>query len=232
MQRTGKSSSLVSGVFRAGAKNDPVVLRKGSVVGTILTAVAVFISTSIDYLVVLTILFATQGARHGRAIYGGQYLGTGILVAASLAAAFLLNLIPHDWVIGLLGLIPIALGIRVLVVDEDVDEDEIADKVRGRGSKLAAFTALTLALGGDNLGVYVPYFSRTTGPQVLVILAVFAVGIFLLCQLSRWLAKVPAIGETVEKYEKVIVPVVFIGLGVYLLVENGTVGFLWGAFTP
>ena len=77
-----------------------------------------------------------------------------------------------------------------------------------------------------------PYFSRTTGPQVLVILAVFAVGIFLLCQLSRWLAKVPAIGETVEKYEKVIVPVVFIGLGVYLLVENGTVGFLWGAFTP
>ena len=207
------------------------MLGKGSVVGTILTAVVVFISTSIDYLVVLTILFATQGARHGRAIYGGQYLGTGILVAASLAAAFLLNLIPHDWVIGLLGLIPIALGIRVLVVDEDVDEDEIADKVRGSGSKLAAFTALTLALGGDNLGVYVPFFSRTTGPQILVILAVFAVGIFLLCQLSQRLAAVPAIGETVEKYEKVIVPVVFIGLGVYLLIENGTVDVLWGALT-
>ncbi|MFU0569888.1 cadmium resistance transporter, partial [Gardnerella vaginalis] len=34
--------------------------------------------------------------------------------------------------------------------------------------------------------------------------------------------------ETVEKYEKVIVPVVFIGLGLYILIENGTINYFIG----
>ena len=47
---------------------------------TLISALLVFISTSIDYLVVLIILFANQGTRGIKSIYIGQYLGTGILV--------------------------------------------------------------------------------------------------------------------------------------------------------
>ncbi|MFU0525780.1 cadmium resistance transporter, partial [Gardnerella vaginalis] len=56
----------------------------------------------------------------------------------------------------------------------------------------------------------------------------FALGILILCKLSQNLASISAIGETVEKYEKVIVPVVFIGLGLYILIENGTINYFIG----
>lgn len=84
-----------------------------------------FVSTSIDYLVVLTILFASQGKEGLKSIYAGQYLGTGLLVLVSLIAAYFLNFIPQDWIIGLLGLIPLGLGIRSIFVDEDIDEEDI-----------------------------------------------------------------------------------------------------------
>ena len=72
---------------------------------TIISALAVYVSTSIDYLLILMIIFSqssTKGKMKG--IVGGQYLGTGMLVAFSLFAAYVLNLIPEDWIIGLLGL--------------------------------------------------------------------------------------------------------------------------------
>ena len=82
---------------------------------TIVSALLVFVSTSIDYLVVLTILFAIQGREGLKSIYAGQYIGTGLLVLVSLIAAYFLNFIPQDWIIGLLGLIPLGLGIRAIL---------------------------------------------------------------------------------------------------------------------
>ena len=116
---------------------------------TIVSALLVFVSTSIDYFVVLTILFASQGKKGLKSIYVGQYLGTGLLVLASLIAAYFLNFIPQDWIIGLLGLIPLGLGIRAIFVDEDIDEEDIEGKITGDGSKILAFTSLTVAMGGD-----------------------------------------------------------------------------------
>ncbi|MGC3596194.1 cadmium resistance transporter, partial [Enterococcus faecium] len=76
-----------------------------------------YISTSIDYLFILLIIFSQNHNKKGlRQIFFGQYLGTGILVAICLFAAYVLNFIPQDWNIGLLGLIPIYLGIRVAFV--------------------------------------------------------------------------------------------------------------------
>lgn len=86
---------------------------------SILSALAVYVSTSIDYLFILLIIFSQSHTKKGlRQIFWGQYLGTGILVAVSLFAAYVLNFIPQDWIIGLLGLIPIFLGIRVALVGE------------------------------------------------------------------------------------------------------------------
>ena len=47
-----------------------------------------------------------------KGIVAGQYLGMGIIVTFSIFAAYVINLIPQAWVIGLLGLIPLFLGIR------------------------------------------------------------------------------------------------------------------------
>ncbi|MFP3422836.1 cadmium resistance transporter, partial [Bacillus sp. SIMBA_161] len=83
------------------------------------TAVAAYAATSIDYVIILLILFS-QTLKKGqlKSIVIGQYLGTAILVGVSLLAAYGLTLVPPH-LVGLLGLIPIYLGIRIWKREED-----------------------------------------------------------------------------------------------------------------
>lgn len=193
----------------------------------ILTALGVYISTSIDYLFILLILFAQlDKPSQKKHIYAGQYLGTGILVAISLFAAFVVSFIPEEWIVGLLGLIPIFLAVRFAMVgEEDADEDEIVEKMnQGQSSRLFwTVTLLTIASGGDNLGIYIPYFSTLNWSEVIFALIVFALGIIGLVEGSRLLSSIPGVSETIEKYETIIIPIVFIALGLYILLENRTI---------
>ncbi|HGK1146138.1 TPA: CadD family cadmium resistance transporter [Streptococcus pneumoniae] len=195
---------------------------------TIISAIGVYISTSIDYLIILIILFAQLSQNKQKwHIYAGQYLGTGLLVGASLVAAYVVNFVPEEWMVGLLGLIPIYLGIRFAIVGEDAEEEEEEIIERLEQSKANQLfwtvTLLTIASGGDNLGIYIPYFASLDWSQTLVALLVFVIVIIIFCEISRVLSSIPLIFETIEKYERIIVPLVFILLGLYIMYENGTI---------
>ncbi|HEU7526425.1 Cad superfamily protein [Streptococcus pneumoniae] len=195
---------------------------------TIISAIGVYISTSIDYLIILIILFAQLSQNKQKwHIYAGQYLGTGLLVGASLVAAYVVNFVPEEWMVGLLGLIPIYLGIRFAIVGEDAEEEEEEIIERLEQSKANQLfwtvTLLTIASGGDNLGIYIPYFASLDWSQTLVALLVFVIGIIIFCEISRVLSSIPLIFEIIEKYERIIVPLVFILLGLYIMYENGTI---------
>lgn len=195
---------------------------------TIISAIGVYISTSIDYLIVLIILFAQLSQNKQKwHIYAGQYLGTGLLVGVSLVAAYVVNFVPEAWMVGLLGLIPIYLGIRFAIVGEgeEEEEEEIIERLeQSKANQLFwTVTLLTIASGGDNLGIYIPYFASLDWAQTLVALLMFAIGIIIFCELSRVLSSIPLISETIEKYKRIIVPLVFIPLGLYIIYESGTI---------
>ena len=195
---------------------------------TIISAIGVYISTSIDYLIVLIILFAQLSQNKQKwHIYAGQYLGTGLLVGVSLVAAYVVNFVPEAWMVGLLGLIPIYLGIRFAIVGEGEEEEEEETIERLEQSKANQLfwtvTLLTIASGGDNLSIYIPYFASLDWAQTLVALLVFAIGVIIFCKLSQVLSSIPLISETIEKYARIIVPLVFIPLGLYIMYESGTI---------
>lgn len=195
---------------------------------TIISAIGVYISTSIDYLIVLIILFAQLSQNKQKwHIYAGQYLGTGLLVGVSLVAAYVVNFVPEAWMVGLLGLIPIYLGIRFAIVGEGEEEEkeEIIERLeQSKANQLFwTVTLLTISSGGDNLGIYIPYFASLDWAQTLVALLVFAIGVIIFCELSRVLSSIPLISETIEKYKRIIVPLVFILLGLYIMYESGTI---------
>ncbi|HGM7325953.1 TPA: CadD family cadmium resistance transporter, partial [Enterococcus faecium] len=181
---------------------------------------------------ILLIIFSQSHTKKGlRQIFWGQYLGTGILVAVSLFAAYVLNFIPQDWIIGLLGLIPIFLGIRVaLVGEEEEEEEEVVEKLESRGTNRFFWTValITIASGGDNLGIYIPYFASLSFSEIVTALIVFAISVAVLCYISYKLAKISFVSETLEKYERIIVPIMFIALGIFIMIENGTIQTLLG----
>ena len=80
-----------------------------------LTGVAalVYASTNIDDLLVLAVFFADPHVRVG-AVVAGRFIGLGALMLVSGAAALLALAVPAEW-IALLGFVPLALGMHLLL---------------------------------------------------------------------------------------------------------------------
>lgn len=182
-------------------------------IGTVLTAAGLFAGTNLDDIVVLTVLFLSSranGRPARRHIWAGQYLGIATLVAVSALAALGLSIVPDRWV-GLLGLLPLALGVRGLLRRGDGDERPVA------ASGLLPVAGITIANGADNLAVYTPYFRTVGVADSLVTVAIFAVLVALWCVAGSWLGSHPKVIAAMERHGHWIVPVVFIVLGLVIL---------------
>lgn len=94
---------------------------------TVFTAATIYVATGIDYLVLLITLFSQVKKGQAKHIWIGKYVGTIIVIGVSLLVALgVANLVPQEWIIGLLGLLPIYLGIKVWTKgEEDSDESSI-----------------------------------------------------------------------------------------------------------
>jgi len=189
----------------------------GDLPGTVAAAAGVFAGTNVDDLIVLTVLFLSARAS-GRPrpwqIWAGQYAGIGVLVAVSVLAALGLGLVPDRWV-PLLGLVPIALGVRGLIgaLRRSPGDDE-PPAVAGNALAVAG---VTIANGADNIAVYTPVF-RTIGPAGSVLtVAVFAVLVAVWCLVSSWLGSHRRVIALVERYGHWLVPLVFIAIGAVIL---------------
>ncbi len=184
--------------------------------------VVVYASTNVDDLLILAVFFADPRV-HVAAVIAGRFIGLAALVLASAAAALLALAIPPGW-IALLGLVPLFLGLRALrALRAGREEDEGAPAqnldAKGRnGFAAQAFTVagVTLANGGDNLGVYIPLFA-TAPAAIPVYVAAFAVMTLAWCALGYLLVNNPLVGDQVRRYGAVALPIVLIALGVYIL---------------
>ncbi len=144
---------------------------------TIVTAAILYIATAVDLLVILLIFFAkAKTKKEYRDIYIGQYVGSVTLIVVSLFFAFVLNYVPEKWILGLLGLIPIYLGIKVAIYDDCEGEKRAKKELNEKGlSKLVGTVAIvTIAsCGADNIGLFVPYFVTLSVTNLLITLFVF-----------------------------------------------------------
>ncbi|MFI7576439.1 cadmium resistance transporter [Micromonospora sp. NPDC049497] len=189
--------------------------------GTAAGAALVFAATDIDDIVVLTLFFVAArntGRPRTWEIVAGQYLGIAALVLASAVVAAGLLVVPDPWT-GLLGLLPIALGVRAL---RHSDDDEAPAVVTGA----LGVAGVTIANGADNVAVYVPVF-RALGPaDSAVFVLVFVVLVALWCAAGAWLGRHPRVTRAVERAGHWLVPAIFIAIGVVILVSSGVVGHL------
>lgn len=194
------------------------------------TGLTAFTATNLDDIVILMLFFSqVNNLLRKRQIVMGQYLGFGALVLASLPGFFSSVLFPRPW-IGLLGLVPIAIGLtRLLNADTDEAEADITIEPDGQGwlsgllsPQTYSVAAITFANGGDNIGIYVPLFASTTWSSLLVILTTFFSLVGVWCYTAYRLAAVPAIAASLTRYGNQLVPIVLIGLGTLILIDSHT----------
>ena len=196
----------------------------------VITSIILYSGTAIDLLIILMLFFAKRKSRKDIInIYLGQFLGSVSLILLSLLFAFVLNYIPSKEILGLLGLIPIFLGLKVLLLGDSDGEAIAKDGLRKDNKNLIFLVAMITfaSCGADNIGVFVPYFITLNLANLIVALLTFLVMIYLLVFSAQKLAQVPSVGETLEKYSRWFIAVVYLGLGMYILIENNSFDMLW-----
>lgn len=199
---------------------------------TILTGLTSFIATNIDDIIILMLFFSRVDRFKPRQIILGQYLGFTVLILLSLPGLLGGLFIPKIW-IGLLGLIPIYIGVKELF-SRDSDENEEIQLISTDTSlskiplsrlfsrEIYSVAAVTIANGGDNIGIYVPLFASGTLVQFGVILGIFYLMLGVWCYTAFLLTRYPTLARFLTHYGEKITPWVLIGLGIFILIENET----------
>lgn len=217
-------------------------------ISTIITALVSFFSTNVDDIFILMLFFSQVNKEMKvKHIVIGQYLGIGALTAISIAGALGISIIPQEYV-GLLGLVPIYLGIKEYIeykkeiknnVEEEVQdtEENIKEKVvlnqenktlvsirKFISPSILKVAGVTIANGGDNIGIYIPVFSSMKLYSILITVIVFLLLTGVWCFIGFKLAENPFVNKNIERYKHIFVPIIFIALGVFIILESGTLG--------
>lgn len=199
----------------------------------LITSFTAFAATNLDDLLVLVLFFAQVNAKlRPRHIVAGQYLGFTALVLCSLPGFWGGLMMPQGWV-GLLGLLPIAIGLKQLLQPESEEPvppiaapvehaypRRFSTLLQGIPPQVYQVAAVTFANGGDNIGIYVPLFASSDAATLGVILVSFFSLIAVWCGVAYQFTRHPVMAQGLTRYGQAIGPWVLIGLGLYILVES------------
>jgi cadmium resistance protein CadD (predicted permease) len=203
-------------------------------------AAAAFFGTNVDNTVVTMAMVAGAPVERARRIATGQIVGFAVLVAVSAAGAAVLYEFSSA-VVGLLGLVPLALGVRGLVglarARGSAEADTTAPEETARprrwrpehravGRSLTAAALVTIAAGGDNLAVYIPLFRLGGAANIGAIVVVFVLGEALVTWLILTGGRHPKARRVMLRLGHVAVPILLCCVGLLVMVQAWTFSLL------
>lgn len=212
----------------------------GWIIPTILIGLIAFITTNIDNLLLLILLFSQTNIRK-RHIVTGQYLGFIVIILISVLGFFGKFLLPIAW-IGFLGVVPIILGVRrmskllpkqKLKQEAEVSVDKLMQPTGSPSFTRVALepllnlqtyrvTIMTIGNGSDNISTYTPLFASESFIRVIVLISLFLLLVGVWCFLGYAFARHPAVAHTIEHYGSILLPFAFIFLGIFIMIKSGT----------
>lgn len=182
-----------------------------------------FAITNIDDMFVLVTFFAeasTSNTLTPLKITLGQYIGFTVIIIISMIG-FGASLVLPSEPIGFLGLLPILLGIWKLfglllpTAEEEPEKSNIAGM-----KNILKVSIVTVMNGGDNIGTYVPLFSQAKGAEIAVYVVTYYILLGVWCLVAFLVMRQKHILLVVQKYVDVMIPLLFVGLGIYIVVKS------------
>jgi cadmium resistance protein CadD (predicted permease) len=183
---------------------------------TLLTIV-LFVGTHVDDLLLLLSFFADHTVPRS-AIVAGQYIGVTALLLVSLLCSEIAVMLPPLY-LRLLGVVPLAIGLSKLPPLFRGNSAHISETspASTHGRHMWGVATLTIASGGDNVGVYLPFFATHPPKARLLIVVVFLLMTAIWCFVARWLAHHRILQPAIRRWGSRALPIVLIALGIRIL---------------
>lgn len=215
-------------------------------------ALAAGLATTFDDTLYLTGFFSevdrTFRPRH---VVVGELLGFTVLLAISLLG-YAIGLALTPSIVGLLGILPILIGIHNLWdlarehTTPERDQQEIPTSFRRNRSRISpGFPSRRLSLwellrdrqtydvalvsisnGSNNLSIYIPLFASLSLAKIFVVIPVLYGFIATWLSLAYALTRLPRISLVLNRYARTFFPFILIWLGFRILSDSGTLALL------
>jgi len=185
--------------------------------------IAAFIASNIDDTFILILLFSSLRFQT-RHIFIGQFFGIAVLIMIS-ALGSLIALVLPPYLIALMGVIPIAIGIKRLVELQERKEITRKNKILQDNKRqgfisLLTVSGITVSNGGDDIGVFTPLFAKyNTVGEVTTLVIIFMAMTLFWCVFTYYFVNHPLIVTRIQRFGNIITPIVLVGLGLYILVD-------------
>lgn len=175
-----------------------------------------FIAVNLDFFFILLCLVNKYPLRD---VIIGYVLGVGLLVIASFLIGKALALFLPEWILGVLGILPIYMALH--------DNDEEANQQSTTRSPIVIVLITYLAVcTGCNLSIFLPILTGLSTNQFGIALLFILVLTMLVVILIKQVGQIPVIARLMDKYSEKVMKVIYIGVGLYVFYDSGLISHL------
>ena len=199
----------------------------------VILGISTFVSTNIDDIFLLIIFFSNVLRYPSYQIVIGQYVGISLLVTISIIFS-LVSLVIPSFLVGLMGFVPIIIGIKKLIEKHNKEKLMRIDSTSTNSFKninqnksstsllsFVSVAAVTISNGGDNLGIYTPLFAVYNSiDNIIIFVAIFMIMTALWCSIGFYLVNHSFLANRIQRIGHIILPFVLIGLGLYIIIDH------------
>ncbi|CAI2559293.1 hypothetical protein AKUA2003_01680 [Apilactobacillus kunkeei] len=171
-----------------------------------------FLGVNLDFFFILLLLLKKHKMS---SVMMGYLIGLWILLILSFSVGQILDRFLPEWVLGLLGILPIYMALK--------DEDEDAKEVNHKSPVVITLITYLSVCAGCNLALFLPVLSTINAMQIAEVMAVLTILSILIILVIKWIGNIKVINDLMERYGEILTKVVYIGVGIYVLFDSGLI---------
>ncbi|VDG20227.1 cadmium resistance transporter [Lactiplantibacillus mudanjiangensis] len=178
-----------------------------------------FLSVNLDFFFML--IFLLKKYRVSQVMIG-YLIGNLILLTASFFIGKALALFLPEWILGVLGILPIYLAFHD-------DDDDDGDKTSHSPMLSVLMTYLSVC-AGCNLSIFLPVLVGETMVHFLMTLVFIGVLTILVVLVIKLIADVPAVSRVMTAHGEKLMKVCYVLIGLYVFWDSGLISHLIALF--
>ena len=175
-----------------------------------------FIGVNLDFFFILLFLLKKYRTRD---VMLGYLIGVLLIVALSYFAGQILARFLPEWILGVLGILPIWMALR--------DNDDDPDDSDAHSPVITTLLTYLAVCTGCNLSIFLPVLTRVNADKFLEVLCFVGIFTIIIVWLIKLLGSIPLISSFMEKYSENLMKVVYICVGLYVFWDSGLVSHLF-----
>ena len=175
-----------------------------------------FIAVNLDFFVILIFLLNRYRTRD---VIIGYSLGLILLLTASFFIGKLLSLFLPEWILGILGILPIYMALH--------DNDEEATGKGNHNPILNTFVTYLVVCSGCNLSIFLPVLTGLSFSNFLLVTGFIIILAILAVIIVKLVGNLPVVKQVMDKYGEPLMKIIYIGVGLYVFWDSGLISHLF-----